>query len=73
MHSSSHSFHKMTQVQVILPCKLDQYGEASIIGRVIGIMCASASRNYPFLDNNPVDESFTLHMHVIHIQLLHKK
>ena len=28
MHSSSHSFHKTTQVQVILPCKLDQYGEA---------------------------------------------
>ena len=24
-------------------------------------MCASASRDYPFLDNNPVDESFTLH------------
>ena len=39
MHSSSHSFHKMTQVHVILPCKLDQYGEASIIGSYWYIVC----------------------------------
>ena len=71
MHSSSHSFHKMTQVQVILPCKLDQYGEASIIGSYWYYVCIrkqklSISRQQPCWWELHITRMLYMH------QLLHK-